>query len=424
MKIRVFIFSLLCFFFVEREQKVFAQKPKAPERFGFNLKGKNQKVTRIPFIINSNLIVVKLRINNSDTLNFILDTGVSSIIIIDPLLGAKLNLKYARQVKINGAGEKEFITANVSIGHKIQIGSVIAEKQNLVILDEDILKLSEFMGMPIHGIFGHELFVRFVVNIDFGRREIYIMEPESFKFKKSYGDKFPIVVTQSKPYIDAIELAQEDRIFKSIRLVIDTGAGHALLLNTQDNSSITLPETVIRANLGRGLNGNINGHIGRINEFRMGKFEFKNILASFPDSLSFSLKFGDKATQRQGSVGGEFLRRFIVTFNYKEGYIALKPLKAKYKETFEHDMSGMEVHAKGTHFNEYFVSAVTPDSQADKAGVKEGDQIIFFNAKQFNELDINDIYKLLSRKEGEEVELFLRRNGELKFVYFKLRRII
>lgn len=424
MKIKIFIFSIVCFFFLKKDGYLFAQKPKAPERFGFNLKGKNQKITKIPFIVNSNLIVVKLRINNSDTLNFILDTGVSSIIIIDPVIGDKLNLKYARQVKINGAGEKEFITANVSVGHKIQMGSVIAEKQNLVVLDEDILKLSEFMGMPIHGIFGHELFVRFVVNIDFGRKELFIIEPESFKFKKSYGEKFPIVVTQSKPYIEAIELAQEDQIFKSIRLVIDTGAGHALLLNTQDNSSITLPETVIRANLGRGLNGNINGHIGRINKFRMGKFEFKNMLASFPDSLSFSLKFGDAATQRQGSVGGEFLRRFIVTFNYKEGYMALKPLKAKYKETFEHDMSGMEVRAKGANFNEYFVSFVTPDSQADKAGVIEGDQIIFFNAKHFSELDINDIYKLLSRKEGEEVELFLRRNGELKFVYFKLRRVI
>ena len=47
---------------------------------GFHLiRGKN--VARIPFELHSNLIVVPVKINVSDTLRFILDTGVSSMML-------------------------------------------------------------------------------------------------------------------------------------------------------------------------------------------------------------------------------------------------------------------------------------------------------------------------------------------------------
>jgi C-terminal processing protease CtpA/Prc len=87
-------------------------------------------------------------------------------------------------------------------------------------------------------------------------------------------------------------------------------------------------------------------------------------------------------------------------------------------------MSGMEVRAKGNLYSDFTVTFVTPGSQADLAGIKENDQIIFMNNKHFKELNINDIYKNLSKKEGTDIELFVRRNGELKFCYFKLKRVI
>lgn len=425
MKNRIPVLLLFFLFFFGAINHLDAQKKEKLDKFGFYFKGKKQNTAKIKFELYSNLIVVKVRINKSDTLNFILDTGVSSFIITDPSIAQKLNLNFSRQVRINGAGEKDFINANVSIGHNIDLGFVKAERQNLVVLEEDILKLSEYMGIPIHGIFGHDLFERFVVTIDFGSREIFLRNHNKFKPKKSMGERYPLVVTQSKPYIEAIELAQNDNNdFTKLRLVIDTGAGHALLLNTQDNSPIHLPDKVIRANLGRGLNGNIDGHVGRIEKFRIGKFEFNDVLASFPDSLSFSLKFNENFDGRQGSIGGEFLRRFVITFNYRDGYLILKPLRSKYRETFEHDMSGMEVRATGNLYSDFTVTFVTPGSQADLAGIKENDQIIFMNNKHFKELNINDIYKNLSKKEGTEIELFVRRNGELKFCYFKLKRVI
>jgi predicted aspartyl protease len=425
MKLRYFSFFIMLLFTIGNCKMSYAQKKDPSNKFGFYFKGKYQKTAKVPFDLYANLIVIKVKIDKGDTLNFILDTGVSSFILTDPTLSEKIKLNYTRSVKIKGAGKEEYVTGKVSVGHSLSFGFVQIDNTSLVALDNDILQLSEYMGIPIHGIFGYELFQRFVVNIDFSSKNIYLTEPDFYKEKKRFGTKYPMVVTQTKPYIEATSISQKSENIQALRLVIDTGAGHALMLNTQDNSAISLPDKVIRANLGKGLNGDIVGHIGRIEKFKIGKYEFNDILASFPDSLSFGSKFdADSGAIRQGSIGGELLRRFMITFNYKEGYLILKPLKAKAKETFEHDMSGMEVRAKGKDLDEFFVTYVSPDSQADKAGVQVDDQIIFLNSKNFKSLTINDIYSYLSKKQGYGIELFLRRNGEIKYAYFKLKRVI
>ncbi len=410
--------------FVVISQLVYAQKSKKKDdRYGFHFIGKHQKSARFSFDLHANLIVVKATLDDSDTLRFILDTGVSSTIITDPKRALTLGVNYVRRVKISGAGEGEALMANVSVGHTIKIGDIIATKQNLVVLDEDVLKLSEFLGVPIHGIFGHDIFSNFVVTIDFENKKLNLTDPSRFKYKKAMGAQYPIVLTQSKPYTEAIAMVRNDTVIP-MRLVIDTGAGHALLLNAGINEPIRLPDKVMRANLGRGLNGEINGHIGRVDMIRMGSIEMKNILASFPDSLSFSMKFTPEAEKRQGSIGCELLRRFVVTLNYREGYMILRPLRNRMKEAFEHDMSGLDVRAKGDKFNQYIVNKVIEDSPADKAGLQEEDELIFVNDQNVKELTISDIYKILSRKEGKEVAFFYRRKGELKFASFKLKRMI
>jgi predicted aspartyl protease len=397
------------------------RKSKNEQRVGYFLNNK-QGFAKIPFEFQSNLIVVKLRLDDSDTLRLILDTGVSTNIITDLEIAHKMNLQYSRRVKISGAGEGDVLMGSVSIGHTLHNKELVANFQNLVVVDQDVLQLSEYMGMKVHGIFGYDLFSSMVVTIDYESRFLNLYSPEKFKYRKSMGDRYPIVVTQTKPYTDALNLVSNGKTLP-MRLVIDTGAGHALLLNANDDK-ITLPTKVVRANLGRGLNGEINGNIGRVSKVTLGQHEMKNIIASFPDSLSFSMKFIPISSDRQGSIGTELLRRFVVTMNYNEGYMAMKPVKNKLNEAFEYDMSGLEIRGKGEEFNQYFVHKVIPNSPGGEAGIEEGDEVIFVDGTNIKYLNLSDIYKTLSKKEGKAVTMFLRRKGDLKLFSFILRRII
>jgi predicted aspartyl protease len=399
-----------------------AQKSlKKDDKFGFFLLG-NSKFTRIPFQMHANLIVVPVHVNDSDTLHFILDTGVSSVIITNPEAVKNQKLNFTRRVQLTGAGEGSSLTASVAIGNTLGMGRMKATYQNIVVLEEDVLKLSEYVGIPIDGIFGYEVFNNFVVTIDFINRELVLTKPENYKYRSRQGDRYPIIVEDTKPYADVIALVEGGHELP-IRVVIDTGAGHALLIDKSADNQIQLPEKVIRAQLGRGLNGVINGSLGRINKVRFGKYELDNVLASFPDSLGFGVKFAAR-NERQGNIGCELLRRFRVTFNYTDRYIILKPIKRRLKETFEHDMSGLELRAKGKDLKEYVVDRIIEGSPAWDAGLEEGDEVLFINNKSSDDLIISEIYKLLQKGEGKEITLLIRRKGIIHFTKFQLKRMI
>ncbi len=397
-------------------------EPPRPDRFGYYLRG-NRRATRIPFSLHSNLIVVKLQINGSDTLNFILDTGVSNTIITDAGALRRNPLKFTRKVKLSGAGEGNNLTATVAIDNELAMGDMRASHQNLVVLDQDVLHLSEYVGVPIHGIFGYDLFNSFVVEIDFRNRFLTLTQPQKYRYRRRFGDRYPITIQNTKPYLDVTALLSDQRTVP-LRVVLDTGAGHALMLDGQSSvCALPRPEKLIRAQLGRGLNGVINGSLGRIEGLRLGRHQLQNVIASFPDSSSFGMRIVN-TTDRQGNVGCELLRRFMVTFNYPEQYIVLKPVKRLLRETFEHDMSGLELRARGDQFKTFYIEKINDDSPAQQAGLQEGDELLFVNNELASTLAISDVYKALQRGEGRAVTLVVRRGGGIVVANLTLRRII
>lgn len=397
-------------------------EPPARDKYGFFL-ASNRHHTRIRFQLHSNLIIVPVQVNGSDTLSFILDTGVSSVIVTDPAAVKKQSMHYTRKVQLSGAGEGEQLTASVAIDNHIAMGHMQAAHQNIVVLDDDVLRLSEYVGVPIHGIFGYEVFNNFVVDIDFQRKEIILTHPKFYRYRRAQGMRWPITIHNSKPYTDALALLDGNKKLP-LRVVIDTGAGHALLLNHQKGDEIYLPDKVIRAQLGRGLNGVINGNLGRIQKIRLGNFEMTDVVTSFPDSASFGVKLAHQNAERNGNIGCEILRRFRVTFNYGENYLVLKPVKRLLKQSFEHDMSGLELKARGTNYRNYYISRVIEDSPAASAGLRDGDELLFINNTSAEVLSISEIYKILQKGEGKAVSMLVRRNGSIVFTQFALKRII
>lgn len=392
-----------------------------PEKYGFQLRGK-QKIARIPFQLHSNLILVPVRLNNSDTLRFILDTGVSTTILTDPHVPAARQLKSVRRVQIAGAGEGASLAASVALGATLKMGEMTGYNQTIVVLDHDALALSEYVGVPVHGIFGYDIFNHFIVTIDFITNEIILQKPGSYRYTPRKGEKYPITIEDTKPYFDAVAVVADHRTVP-LRLLIDTGAGHALSLDVHDRSELRQPAKVVRAQLGRGLSGVINGNLGRVEKVKIGTVELSNILACFPDSMAYGVKFA-RRENRQGNIGCELLRRFRVTFNYPEKYMVLKPIRRQLREAFEHNMSGMEIIAKGQDFHQFIIERVLDGSPAALAGMEDGDELVSINNQLCRSMTISDIYKILQRGDGREIVLAAKRNGQMFITSFALRRII
>jgi hypothetical protein len=388
--------------------------------FGFHLMDKRKSI-RIPFELHANLVIIPAVINDSDTLHFILDTGVSSTIITDPEVSRFINTRYVRSIQLDGVGRDSTVQAQISIGNTLRVGYARIFEHNLVVLEKDILRLSELVGTPIHGIIGYELFERFVITLDFRHRELLIRLPDRYKYRRADGEKMPLDIIEKKPYLDGILIGEKGKQ-QRVRLLLDTGAGHAVMLNTYA-TDLPMPDTTIDVQLGIGLSGKISGHLGRLDQVVVGSHHLTQVVASFPDSASFGSKISNREL-RQGNIGGELLRRFVVTINYPEGFMTMKPIKKAMKETFEHDMSGMDLRARGARYNEYYVDKVIDDSPAYHAGLEKDDRLLFINNTAASTLNMTEIYKLLQRREGREINLIVQRNGNVIFTSLILKRII
>lgn len=212
--------------------------------------------------------------------------------------------------------------------------------------------------------------------------------------------------------------------FVPLWVLFDTGAGQALLLDRfQQTVPVPLPNKVVRVDLGWGLNGLITGSMGRLARVRLGYCELTDVLASFPDSSTYNRKLADMPA-RQGSVGCELLRRFRVTFNYPDRYVVLKPVKRMLRAPFDHDMSGLDLRARGTDFRDYVVDQVLADSPAYQAGLRPGDELIAVNKCLSQTLSLGAINRLLRAGVGKPITLLIRRQGQLYHIDFVLKRLI
>ena len=112
-------------------------------------------VTQISQI--SNLIIVR-SINGSDTMNFILDSGIKDPIITELTLVEKLDLNYMKPIELRGLGNEVVTQAYESGDNTITLPGLTASHQKINVVIDENFQISQILGMPVHGLIGLNLF--------------------------------------------------------------------------------------------------------------------------------------------------------------------------------------------------------------------------------------------------------------------------
>lgn len=410
MRFKFFIFLILLLV----NLKVNAQE------LGFTIND-NRKSVKIPFQIYNNLIVVPVILNNKIPLKFIIDTGVRTSILTQKTFSDLLGLTYSKKYHISGIGENKYIEAYITNNVNLKLPGITGRGHAMLVLNEDYLELRNHLGTDVHGILGYELFSRFIVKIDYDNRVMTLTTPENFKKRRRYKT-IPISVEDTKPYVYG-EVKFDTREPVLVKLLIDTGASHGLILDEDSDESLFAPEPKIEANLGKGLGGNVYGQISRIESFKLGEMKWKNPLATFPENDQFldSLKY--QGVDRNGSIGGEILGRLDIIFNFPEEVIYVKKGRS-FKEDFTYNLSGLSVKAKGSRLNNFEITDVRKNSVGEEAGLKEGDLILSINGMALRYLDLNSLINMLNSKPKKRIKLRVQRKNELLDFKFRLKQEI
>ena len=403
------LLSFVCFF-------TFIGPINADDSFKF--KG-NRKRDQITFVNAGNLIVLKTFINDKGPFNFVMDSGVGITIITDPALKDSLQLSYVKEVKIAGLGELPDFSAYLTPNIKINISNTEAESIGAVILKDTLLHLSQHAGLPIHGLIGYDFFNSFLIKIYHESGYLVCEYKQKLRyFKKGY--KIPVSIEKNKPYCKINIRLKKDQHYQ-LKALIDSGAGHALALESLNEQDFPLPDSILYTSLGIGLNGEINGFIGRIADFEMGSLLVKDLLTSFPSYRDVAEKV--RSVPRNASIGNRLLKNFNVTFNYYRNYIHLQPLRKKIPP-FEHDMSGLEVIATGDNYDRYIINKVNLHVPSTLADVQEGDELIALDLIPVSKMSLDDVNDVLASRDGRNIYIKVLRNKTFISSIITLKKMI
>jgi hypothetical protein len=389
---------------------------------GFHIVDEKTRRVEIPFELHSNLVVVPVKVNNGEELKFILDTGVRTAILTNDIYVDSIPRPNDRVISLMGAGKQGQVSAFVSNNIAFSLPEGVEARGNaMLVLKEDYLQLDNHLGVRIHGIMGYELFSRFVVEIDYLNQVVVLHRPQYFKPRRSYRE-LPMSVEDTKPYITGIRYMLNDTTSIPVKLMVDTGASHSLLLDTDSHPHIEVPEKNLEGYLGRGLSGEIYGYLGRVRGLQFADYALDEIIASFPEDSSMVIPSQSK-TMHNGNIGGSILKRFRVVFDYANEKMYIKKNRL-YRKEFEYNMSGMELMAVGPLLSTLIVSKIIKDTPAYRAGLREGDLVFSVNGRRPPELDLSIYSSLVSRKPGKRIRVKILRQGELVKKKFRLERVL
>ena len=387
---------------------------------GFLFNDPKEKSITIDFKSASNLIIIPVRINDSDTLNFILDTGVRLPIITELPFVNKLDLNYLMPVKIKGLGEDTDLTAYRSGNNTISIEGMSARNQEVQMIIDENFQISHMLGIPVHGLIGFNLFKDYIVKINYTSEKITLYRPEHYKYRDRKRDIIlPLHFMGDKPYVRT-SIVTDDLQEVPVLLLVDTGASDALWLSEKSDERIGLPEKHIETFLGRGLSGDLYGIKGRIDAIWVGPLVLSRPIVAFPNSELIDQLIS--ANDRNGTLGAEILRRFVVTLDYRNSRLTLRPTY-RINESFNYNMSGMEVINPIPGLPIFTITDVRKESPAYYAGLQENDQILSLNNSNMESLELNDIILLLQSRENKKIRIKVLRDGEEIKTSFELKEV-
>ncbi|TVQ14908.1 MAG: hypothetical protein EA361_06915 [Bacteroidetes bacterium] len=384
-----------------------------PQGFSFDV---NYRSLRVPVTITHNLVVVTMRINNSPQLNFILDTGVNTTILTEPLVAFAFDLNIDELIYVVGLGNEGIIEAGMSRNLTFYMPGITGHNMNLIVLPEGILSFSEIFGFPVHGIIGYDFFKEFPIQVNYRREFIRIYRNPTYRVRRR-SRVIPMNIENNKPYIDVSVEGVNSKI-DSLRLLVDLGATSPLFLNRRYRD---LTPDRIPSYLGKGISGELKGETGRLKKITIDEFELKEPLASYPQEEFLTV--ANLQFDWEGIIGGGILNRFHVIIDYPSEKLILRR-NPQYNTPFQTNMSGIEIIAKGIAFNNYVINHVRENSVAWEQGILPGDEIIRIDNEPASRLTLEEVIGYLNQNEGTTIRMELLRGDHIYRKAIRLREDI
>jgi len=321
------------------------------------------RTTTLPARVISNFFVVETKLSDDNTYRFIIDTG-STATFVSPDLARRFALKEhrgatRRKVHVRSANGGEIELEAVTL-RQLNLGD--AQFKRVPALIFDFADLTGHLGVRIDGIIGFPVFHDTILTMDYPGQELRIASYPLFNPPPApAGAKFSTIAFNNEQGTPLIPIQMGNESFV---VLIDSGSDGSLSLNPVGLH----PQFVSEPRVGTlisSLQGDRRQLTGRLSQdVLIGSSTIRKPIVDLTDQLS--------------SIGGKFLRHFILTFDQRRNQV-----------TFERDTDGAVSMAPrrstGLSFARsaayWRVLTVIPDTPATTLPIQAGDLCVRINGE-------------------------------------------
>ena len=369
---------------------------------------------RIPMQFVASKVHLDATIDGKGPFHLILDTGmpIAGVLLFrNPGVEALGLADSGAHVRVAGAGgDGKGSDAVMATGVALALGELkIAGTSALLV------PLPEGFPPGIDGVIGGALFFHYVVRIDVEHARVDLFESKGWTAPVG-ACSVPLLRENGKIFVD-LRVAVGAGEPVPARVVVDSGASHALSLNTRADGTFAPPAKTIEAPLGRGLSGILLGKEGRVRRLEFGSFAFDEVLTSFPVA-AHQQPGGEQF--HDGNLGMGVLLRFVATFDYAGERLLLEKA-AGFDAAFETEMAGLALD--WSKDGAVLVHSVLAGSPAAGAGIEAGDRLLSIDGHTIAELGEQGLHAAL-RQEGAELKLVLQRGEQKLERNLRLKRLV
>ena len=270
-------------------------------------------------------------------------------------------------------------------------------------------RLNRYFGRSIQGLLGNDLASRFVVEVDYVRRELVLHDPKTFRYE---GAGTSVQVSGKGWTFAEATIHPPGQLPLRGRFLVDTGAAEktALFLNrpfAERHGLLELARNTAE-DLTAGLSGPVHFRAARLDALELGELRIQSPTVALIRDDGGVLA----SSEFDGVLATGLLSRFRLFFDYSCNRIVFEPTE-RTRRPFAFGVSGLLLASAGENFDTVVVEAVAAGSPATEAGLQRGDVLVTVDGVAASSIPLARLLER-TRMPGERLELSIRR-GDIEF---------
>lgn len=275
----------------------------------------------IPFEYLSNEIVVRVTLNDSQTLRFLVDTGATQSILDQDVAGTLGKFKASNISMTTGAGSVAMNYMNLD---KVALGDV--SLSNVPFAVTSLASFDHLIGARPAGLIGANILKRFLITFDYEKKTLTLRDPSETP------DLTNVEIVKTKPALGVSGLAVEGILDGAVPVtcLVDTGAAFNNISEGVVKS--ILPSSLLPMGDVLGLDGRrIKTSSVRFNNIKLGPISVNNPVFSVASQNAAVPAGIFSGGTKLAVLGNPFWSRYRMTVDYRGQRLLLETTPEKRK---------------------------------------------------------------------------------------------